>query len=337
MPDGRYDESRFAERAAAIVGSEHATLDVDPRPGDELPNLVRTLGLPFGDSSLLPTYWVSRETRAHVGVALTGDGGDEMFCGYERHVVDRWLRRHRRLLAAIPRGLVPETGPRSRVGKVRRLVGAARAGGYPDLVALFPREDLHALLGGIEPTAASMDPRPEGFWFDRGTYLPEDLLRKTDTASMAVALEARAPILGAELMDACYPATEAELMPRGQRKGLLRAVARKYFPPEIVDRPKMGFAIPIGEWFRSDYGGMRRLLLDHLRGPEPFGPDRLGINHMINMAFVEQMIREHDAAGEKSIWPWKGRDHSQRLYMLLVLSIWAKWLGGLQRGGGAGC
>ena len=109
-------------------------------------------------------------------------------------------------------------------------------------------------------------------------------------------------------------------MPRGQRKGLLRQVARKYLPAEIVDRPKQGFAIPIGEWFRSDYGGMKQLLMDHLNSAEPWGPPSLGIE--LNMKFVRQMLDEHMS---------KRRDHSQRLYMLLVLSIWARWIGSLPR------
>jgi asparagine synthase (glutamine-hydrolysing) len=114
-------------------------------------------------------------------------------------------------------------------------------------------------------------------------------------------------------------------MPHGQRKGLLRQVARKYLPAEIVDRPKMGFAIPIGEWFRSDYGGLRTMLLDHLNSTEPFGPPSLGID--LNMTFVRQMLDEHLGTGPSGVVK---RDHSQRLYMLLVLSIWAKWLGGLR-------
>ena len=114
-------------------------------------------------------------------------------------------------------------------------------------------------------------------------------------------------------------------MPRGQRKGLLRQVARKYLPSEIVDRPKQGFAIPIGEWFRTDYGGMRTLLLDHLNSAEPWGPPSLGID--LNMKFVRQMLDEHMGTGMSGRVK---RDHSQRLYMLLVLSIWAKWLGGLK-------
>jgi len=144
---------------------------------------------------------------------------------------------------------------------------------------------------------------------------------------MSVALEVRAPYLTRDLARACMDTPDATLMPHHQRKGLLRQVARKYLPADIVDRPKMGFAVPIGEWFRSDYGSMRTLLLDRLNSREPFGPDSLGIGPMINMKFVRQMLREHDDAGAKSVWPWKGRDHSQRLYMLLVLSIWADWLG----------
>jgi asparagine synthase (glutamine-hydrolysing) len=115
-------------------------------------------------------------------------------------------------------------------------------------------------------------------------------------------------------------------MPRGQRKGLLKQVARRYLPASIVNRPKQGFAVPIGDWFRTDYGHMRQLLHDHLESTDPF--PNLPID--INMTFVRQMLREHDAAGEKSINPWHGRDHSQRLYMLLVLSIWSKWLAGLE-------
>lgn len=324
MPDPRYDESAAAALAASHLGVDHVTLDTDARPGDELPGLVAQMGLPFGDSSLLPTYWVSREARRHVKVALSGDGGDELFCGYERHIADRWLRRYRPLLARVPLALVRDGGPRSRRSKARRLIRAAREGGYPELVTIFQRAELRELMPGVEPLAASSNPRPEGYWFDRGSYLSEDLLRKTDAASMTVALEARCPMLSAALIKACFEAPEWELMPRGQRKGLLRQVARRYLPAEIVDRPKQGFAIPIGEWFRSDYGGMRTLLLDYLHSAEPWGPPSLGID--LNMKFVKRMLDEHLGTGPSGL---VRRDHSQRLYMLLVLSIWAKWLGSL--------
>jgi asparagine synthase (glutamine-hydrolysing) len=159
-------------------------------------------------------------------------------------------------------------------------------------------------------------------------YLPCDLMRKSDTASMAVPLEVRSPMLQVDLARAAINAPVRDLMPRGSgmggRKGLLRQVARQHLPAEIVDRPKMGFAIPIGEWFRSDYGGLRTMLLDHLNSTEPFGPPSLGID--LNMNFVRQMLDEHLGSGPSGLVK---RDHSQRLYMLLVLSIWAKWLGGL--------
>jgi len=160
---------------------------------------------------------------------------------------------------------------------------------------------------------------------DFETYLPDDLLRKTDTASMAVGLEVRAPFLARELVDAALRTPLDALMPDGKRKGLLRQIARNHLPAHIIDRPKQGFAIPIGDWFRTDYGGMRTLLHDHLRSADPF--PRLadaGVN--VNLGFVRTMLDEHDAAGKQSITPWHGRDHSQRLYMLLVLSIWCRWL-----------
>jgi asparagine synthase (glutamine-hydrolysing) len=144
--------------------------------------------------------------------------------------------------------------------------------------------------------------------FDIDHYLPGDLLRKVDTASMACGLEVRCPFLDRDLARAALAAPIEQLMPGGQRKGLLRQIARKYLPEEIVDRPKMGFAIPIGEWFRSDYGGMKTLLLDHLNSAEPFGPIQL------NRKAVQRFIDEH--MSEK-------RDHGQRLFTLLTLSIWA--------------
>jgi asparagine synthase (glutamine-hydrolysing) len=219
------------------------------------------------------------------------------------------------------------------------LLHAAAYNGYKDLVAIFP-PPLDAQLGLVRHDGRGfganlhygMTPNDRAYGaeliracalrFDRLFYLPCDLLRKSDTASMAVPLEVRAPFLQRRLAGRAFNAPIECLMPRGQRKGLLKQVARKYLPAEIVDRPKMGFAIPIGEWFRTDYGGMKTLLMDRLTSVEPFGPPSLGID--LNMAFVRRMIGEHME---------RKRDHSQRLYMLLVLSIWADWMGRVGRGG----
>ncbi len=326
VPEAGLDESGFAAEAARIAGTEHVTLDCATTPAADVVSLIRQMGLPFGDSSLLPSAWVARTTRRHVGVALSGDGGDELFAGYERYL---WANTTRAWLPGIGvagRAMEWRARPGSRRAKAARLFRAAASDGYFDLLSIFPSWHLQRLLEGT--STGPLDSASRGFPRINSTalamecdlhgYLPDDLLRKTDAASMASALEVRCPFLEPGLTHACTHATLESLMPRGQRKGLLRQVARKYFPAEIVDRPKQGFAIPIGEWFRSDYGGMKQLLMDHMESAEPWGPPRLGID--LNMKFVRQMVDEH--MNER-------RDHSQRLYMLLVLSIWAKWMGGL--------
>jgi asparagine synthase (glutamine-hydrolysing) len=335
MPHPDYDESDAAADTAKAIGIDHTILDCDPHPADDLIKLIEQLGLPFGDSSLLPTYWVCKAAREHVKVALSGDGGDELFGGYRRHTINTTLNRQRRLLRLIPTNLLDQRKPSSRSTYLARLATAARYGGYEELLAIFPTPDLRRLIPEIDGQPTGDDtfrPVDDPLRHDFEHYLPDDLLRKTDTASMAVALEVRAPFLARDLVDAALRTPLNILMPNGERKGLLKQVARNYLPDHIINRPKQGFAIPIGEWFRTDYGHLRQLLHDHLRSADPFpGLAEAGVN--INMGFVEQMLKEHDAAGEKSINPWHGRDHSQRLYMLLVLSIWSKWLDRLRREG----
>lgn len=329
MPDARFDESRFGEQVASLIGTRHESLPCEANPAHDLVQLIHQLGLPFGDSSLLPAYWVSAAARRHVAVCLGGDGGDELFAGYERHRAARFVESTGSRVGALLRPVAAlvraDANPRSRRTRASRFLNAMSHGGYDDLAAITP-EPLLGQLGLRTPVLPFKYIRPMRFGSravdgalcrDMLNYLPGDLLRKTDTAGMSVALEVRSPMLRKSVVDAAVSAPIRCLMPRGQRKGLLRQVARKYFPAEIVDRPKQGFAIPIGEWFRSDYGGMKQLLMDHLESAEPWGPPRLGIE--LNMRFVRQMVDEHMNGR---------RDHSQRLYMLLVLSIWAKWMGG---------
>ncbi|MEL7471999.1 MAG: asparagine synthase-related protein [Planctomycetota bacterium] len=329
MPDARYDESEAAANTASHLGTQHHTLDCQADPAADVVQLIEQLGLPFGDSSLLPTFWLCRATKQIAGVALSGDGGDELFAGYERYRAWFMMERHSFELAlAWPlvdaSRLLPRRDPRSLSTKLARFGDAARASAYEDLLKIFSHRQIKRLAPSLPKQKAYLmlqDPMREDF----NDYLPFDLMRKTDTASMAVALEVRAPFLSRKLVHRCLSAPVAQLMPRGQRKGLLKLVARRHLPKEIVDRPKMGFAIPVGEWFRTDFGGMRTLLLDHLNSAEPF-PGLAEAGVAIDMGYVQRLLREHDDAGQASLWPWKGRDHSQRLYMLLVLSIWSRWL-----------
>lgn len=314
MPDPRYDESRFAERVAKSLGTDHHTLACDARPADQLPGLITQLGLPFGDSSLLPTHWVSKAAGAHARVALSGDGGDELFGGYERYAVHRLLASPLRLvLRLLPRAIDRGADPKSRRSKLARLAAAARQG-YQDLLAVFPRDELRAL---VPPTPGESTPLiSDPLRHDFEEYLPSDLLRKSDTASMAVPLEVRAPLLARPVVHLGLSTPFGVLMPAGERKGLLRALARRLLPREVVDRPKMGFAIPIGEWFRDDFGQLRSLLVDTLRVPDPFPIDLVGVE--IDRRRVATLLDEHLN---------HRRDHSQRLYLLLVLALWCRWRG----------
>lgn len=338
MPVAAFDESAHATRVAQHLGTKHQTLECDPSPAQDIVSLIEILGLPFGDSSLLPTFWICRAARSQVTVALSGDGGDELFCGYERYRVARWLPFLRGHVPRFPIGFLASGDPKSRRERVRRLLIAAWDGGYESLLRLFSHDEAMALgLPKVDPCTQCYEAGPFP-WdgaksnpnsypimlhtgdldpprMDFANYLPNDLMTKVDTAAMAVALEVRAPFLANNVVDAALAAPLSALMPRGQRKGLLRAVARKYLPKEIVDRPKMGFAIPVGEWFRSDFGQMKALLMDMLHSADPFPADLLGLE--LNRRFIDQMLAEHMESR---------RDHSQRLYMLLVLSIWCRWL-----------
>ncbi len=332
MPEKGYDESGEASETARAIGVRHTVLECEANPAEDLVRLIEQLGLPFGDSSLLPTYWVSRAARAHIKVALSGDGGDELFGGYRRHTINGVLNRWRWLLRLVPDGVLPRRDPRARSTYLARLAVAARHGGYAELGSIFATPDMRRLmrldggaLVGLDSFRMVEDPLREDF----NSCLPDDLLRKTDTASMAVGLEVRAPFLARELVEAALRTPLDVLMPGGERKGLLKRVARGYLPAGVIERPKKGFAVPIGRWFREDYGGLRQLLHDHLLGAEPFpGLGEAGIE--IDLGFVRRLLREHDAAGAGGS-PWKGRDHSQRLYMLLVLSIWCRWLDRVRR------
>lgn len=320
MPDPRYDESAFAEAVAAHLGTSHTTIAVGVNPADDLACLIRQIGLPFGDSSLLPTYWACRAAADYAKVLLTGDGGDELFYGYDRYKAAGKLLLARGVSKVFPATLLPRRDPRSKWDKLARFVTAARIGSYTSLLAIFQHPDLKRLVGdqarfmgwGIS-SSGTFSARNEDLAFN----LESDMLSKLDTASMAIPVETRAPFLDQELIREMRNLTPAVAIARGERKGLLRAVARRFLPVEIIDRPKQGFAIPIGEWFRSDYGGMKTLLMDHLNSAEPWP----GIGVELNRTFVAKMVEEHMG---------RVRDHSQRLYMLLVLSIWAT---GLRQGG----
>jgi len=329
MPHARYDESPWAAAVAQELGVNHTTLDCEPRPLEDLERLVAQIGRPFGDSSLLPTYWLSKAVAPHARVALSGDGGDELFGGYERYVVALWPDEFKLAMAHLPAGLFESGNPKSARSKLARLIRACRGHGYSDLLSIFPGELGRELFDlpdwEDEPDGGYWPPDP--LYEDFETTLPGDMLCKVDAASMAAGVEVRAPLLAPEIVRAAFDTPLDVLMPPtpfgGRRiKGLLKDALRLHLPDRLIDRPKSGFAIPIGDWFRSDYGGLRSAISDVLASSDPW--PEVSRACPLNLAFCRRILEEH-LAGR--------RDHGQRLYVLLVLHIWDRWLRSVGRPG----
>jgi len=340
--DARYDETKFAAEVAKHLGTTHHAFTVRPNAAEDLPKLAAVFGEPFGDSSALPTHYLARETRQHVKVALSGDGGDELFAGYDRY---------RALLlgegfAALPEPLkkialnkiwerLPGTHPKSSVARLKRLLASLHLPPperYDSFMRYFSDSGVAALLVSREEASGGganwlrqqfmalsdgRDVVQTALALDRVTYLPEDLLTKVDRAAMLHALEVRSPFMDPQLVHfAAGLSTEQLLGTRGgagafmqspmttPAKVILRDAFAADLPPSVFKRRKMGFAVPIGEWFRGD---LRGLLHDSLTAADSFAASHF------NRATIHKLLDDHDT---------KQADHAQRLYALLMLELW---------------
>ncbi len=322
--DDSFDETPYAEQAARCLGTEHTSFRVKPEAMSLLGELVWHHDQPFADSSAIPTYLVSKLTREQVTVALTGDGGDELFVGYERFYAAALMRRLGVVPAPILRGAagllgrLPEgTGYYDWVKRARRFTRAAGKGlaaAYFDWARIFDDELLAAICPGAGDNRKDINS-----YINAGqthlvaglveanmrSYLPDDLLVKADRCSMMASLEARAPFLDHELAE--YVAgIPFNLKLRGSRtKHILKEAARGALPDEIIERKKHGFGVPLGAWLRRDMDLARDLLLSR----------RARERGLLEMAVVERLMNEH-AAGR--------RDHSRQLWALLTLEAWQR-------------
>lgn len=320
-----FDETAHARRVAALFGAEHHEFVVEPDAIALLPFLVWHHDQPFGDSSAIPTYLVSQRTRQHVTVALSGDGGDELFAGYERFYAANLVARYRRLPGALRSAIgwaadrLPEaTSYRGPAQRMRRFVSGAALppeAAYFSFVRLFDDAQIAALLGGAshpDPAAhflARVPPDERDLTArlldaNLATYLPDDLLIKADRASMAASLETRAPFLDHRLVELAAQ-IPANLKLRGATtKAVLKAAARGLLPDDIIDRPKHGFGVPVGRWFRADLAPYaREVLLD----PAAQARD------LFRPGAVEALLDEHISGR---------RNHGQRIWLLLTLEWW---------------
>ncbi len=298
--ESAYDESGYAADVAAALGTDHTELVVSPEDAMRvIPDLASIYDEPFADSSQIPTYLVSQMAREHVTVALSGDGGDELFGGYDRYQQVERLERVRgalprgvrrvlgatlerlpvetwdRLAGFLPRPVVP-SGLRHRTGhrmhKVARLLAADWAPDvYASLMSIENRadglvigsEDSTPEFGGIHPSKLeAMSPFERAMLIDTLTYLPGDLLTKVDRASMAVSLEVRVPFLDPDLFQFAWGLSNDHRVRNGQGKWLLRELLRRSLPDHLIDRPKMGFGVPVGQWLRGPLRSWADELLD---------------------------------------------------------------------------
>jgi asparagine synthase (glutamine-hydrolysing) len=304
FPDPRYDERAHARAVAERFGTRHEELEIDAAP--DLDRLAHVFDEPFGDEAALPLLQICETTRRHVTVALVGDGGDEVFGGYERY-------RAHSLAGRVPQPLARAAvsvswgrrEPRSTLFRARRFLDAAAQPPrerYARLVEVFPLE-LRRRLWTDEARAqasASLLPAADDLRLvDIESYLPGDLLPKSDLASMAVSLELRSPFLDHHVVELGL-ALPLELA-RG-KAALKRAFAAD-LPPEIVARPKTGFGVPLDRWFRGELAPVASdLLLARDRG-------------LFRRAELERLLGEH-ADGRA--------DHGHRLWCLCMLELWQR-------------
>ncbi len=327
-----YSELKYARRVAEAVGAEYNEFIVKPDALEVLPTLVEHYGEPYADSSAIPTYYVSKETRRFVTVALNGDGGDESFAGYERYAAMQIAEKYNRLPAVLRKSLIEKTVnliPSSEIKKSRlrdakrflRSASLPKVERYFELVSAFDagaKKELYTREFENE-IAENDSARFLENWFakangagildatllaDQMTYLPNDLLVKVDIASMANSLEARSPLLDHKVVEFAASLPENLKMRRFETKSLLKKVAARLVPRDVVYRRKMGFGVPIGKWFRGEMKDFVRAVLLSEKSL------RRGI---IKPEMLEKYVGEH-TSGE--------RDHAAKLWTLLMLELW---------------
>jgi asparagine synthase (glutamine-hydrolysing) len=281
--DLAYDEATQAREVAAHLGTEHTELYVTPTEAQQvIPKIQNIYDEPFADPSQIPTYLVSQMTRQHVTVALSGDGGDEVFAGYNRYgqglAFAKMIRvlpaQVRRAMAGTMTAITPsmwdlvarvvpnKMRPRlagDKIHKLARVLPEDSIGFYRQLITQWPATA--SLVHGAGEhddslySKATKDQFPDDVswmqYLDMRTFLPDDILTKVDRASMAVALEVRVPLLDHRIVELSWRLPSRLKTRRGTGKWLLRQIAYKYVPSRLLERPKMGFAVPIDQWLRG--------------------------------------------------------------------------------------
>jgi asparagine synthase (glutamine-hydrolysing) len=334
FPVESFDERSFAREAATHLKTDHHELVVEPSALEILPKLIWHYDEPFADSSAIPTMYLCELTRRNVTVALSGDGGDELFAGYERYRAvrlgqrfDRLPRWCRRVLSAKVWQKVPTSvEQRSRGRRAKRLLAALAESPerryltwvsmfdaarrqdlyHPEFARQLARHDSADFVLSAYATCPSRDFVTRTTCVDVLTYLPCDILTKVDIASMAYGLEARCPFLDHEIVELASRLPIEFKLQGGRAKRILIDTFADLLPSRIQRRSKMGFGVPLGDWFR---GELRTMLEDVLLDKSTLA------RGLFEPAAVRRLIDEH----QRRQW-----DHSYRLWCLLVLELWMR-------------
>jgi asparagine synthase (glutamine-hydrolysing) len=336
--DDRYNEAAHAARVAAHLGTEHTEFFVTPADAQNVvPLLPSMYDEPFADSSQIPTYLISKLARRDVTVALSGDGGDELFCGYPRYLLAERLwrvvrrtpepaaRRTARWTQSLPPAAIDHflrrlPIPASLKGlaghRLHRLADLLEARTpaeayvrtasiWPDPAAIVLDAHEHNVLAHATEQSSSMPSIFEmGMLTDLTTYLPDDILTKLDRASMAASLEARVPLLDHRIVEFAWHLPLKWKVHRGTTKWALRRLLYRYVPPALVDRPKMGFSVPLDSWLR---GPLRDWAEDLL------SPERLQSDGFFAVAPIRSKWAEHVSGS---------RNWQHPLWSILMFQAW---------------
>jgi len=329
--DASFNELARARATATRFGTEHHDMVLPSSVSDVVPTLIETFDEPFADSSAIPLYYLSRFAREHVKVVLSGEGGDEIFGGYETYVADKLARMYRGLPGFLSRSLIPSIVNRLPVShrrvsfdyKAKRFVQGALlplVGAHLSWKQIFSDEakaELYAdgssglpstteFFDNVAASCASNDWLTRCLHLDANIGLPDDMLTKVDRVTMAHALEARVPLLDHQLVE--YMAgVPSELKLKGfNKKYLLKRAMQKRLPRNVIRGPKRGFNVPMPGWLARD---LQEFVRDTL------SPERIAANGVFRPEAVTRLIDEHTR---------QERDHSRNLWTLIVLEHWMR-------------